>query len=229
MVGGFVRQLIELADRTGAEDVHEVGCGEGELAQRLAARGLRVRGTDASPEVIAEARRRAEAAGMEVAFRAAPVEELDPATDAAELVVCCEVLEHLHDPHAGLEVVARLANPWAIVSVPREPLWRVLGGVRNRIASGVSIGIQASLADLAAAVERELAAGYQRIKIKVKPGWDLDAVRTIRERFGSIPLMVDANAAYGAGDADHLARLEITEAAELARHADPGLQRDDER
>jgi len=90
----------------------------------------------------------------------------------------------------------------------REPLWRTLGGVRDRIASGVSVGIQPSLADLAANVERELAAGYRRIKIKVKPGWDLDPVRTIRERFGSIPLMVDANAAYTAGDAEHLARLD---------------------
>jgi O-succinylbenzoate synthase len=90
----------------------------------------------------------------------------------------------------------------------REPLWRVLGGVRERIASGVSIGIQRSLADLAASVERELAAGYRRIKIKVKPGWDIEPVRTIRERFGSIPLMVDANAAYVAGDAEHLARLD---------------------
>jgi O-succinylbenzoate synthase len=90
----------------------------------------------------------------------------------------------------------------------REPLWRTLGGVRDRIASGVSVGIQPSLADLAASVERELAAGYRRIKIKVKPGWDLDPVRTIRERFGSIPLMVDANAAYTAGDAEHLARLD---------------------
>jgi o-succinylbenzoate synthase len=90
----------------------------------------------------------------------------------------------------------------------REPLCRTLGGVRDRIASGVSVGIQPSLADLAANVERELAAGYRRIKIKVKPGWDLDPVRTIRERFGSIPLMVDANAAYTAGDAEHLARLD---------------------
>jgi len=90
----------------------------------------------------------------------------------------------------------------------REPLWRTLGGVRDRIASGVSVGIQPSLADLAANVERELAAGYRRIKIKVKPGWDLDPVRTIRERFGPIPLMVDANAAYTAGDAEHLARLD---------------------
>ena len=90
----------------------------------------------------------------------------------------------------------------------REPLSRVLGGVRARIASGVSIGIQPSLAELGASVERELAAGYQRIKIKVKPGWDLEPVRMIRERFGSVPLMVDANAAYGAADADHLARLD---------------------
>jgi ubiquinone/menaquinone biosynthesis C-methylase UbiE len=91
---------------------------------------MRVRGTDASPEVIAEARRRAEAAGIEAEFRAAPVEGLDPATDAAELVVCCEVLEHLPDPEAGLATVARLANPWAIVSVPREPLWRALNVAR---------------------------------------------------------------------------------------------------
>ncbi len=90
----------------------------------------------------------------------------------------------------------------------REPLWRVLGGIRDRIASGVSIGIQPSLADLAANVERELSAGYRRIKIKVKPGWDVEPVRMIRERFGSIPLMVDANAAYAAGDAEHLARLD---------------------
>ena len=90
----------------------------------------------------------------------------------------------------------------------RAPLSQVLGGARARIASGVSIGIQDSLDDLAALVERELAAGYRRIKIKIKPGWDLDAVATIRKRFGSIPLMVDANAAYRLADADHLARLD---------------------
>jgi O-succinylbenzoate synthase len=89
-----------------------------------------------------------------------------------------------------------------------EPLSRVLGGARDRIASGVSIGIQDSLGDLAAKVERDLAAGYRRIKIKIKPGWDLDAVETVRSRFGAIPLMVDANAAYTLADADHLARLD---------------------
>ena len=130
LVDGFIGRLLELVERTGATDVHEVGCGEGELARRLAGRGLRVRGTDVSPEVIEEARRRAEAAGVVVEFRAAPVEELDSARDAAKLVVCCEVMEHLSDPDAALAVVASLANPWAIVSVPREPLWRALNMAR---------------------------------------------------------------------------------------------------
>jgi O-succinylbenzoate synthase len=92
-----------------------------------------------------------------------------------------------------------------------EPLARVIGNggsARERIASGVSIGIQDSLDDLAAKVERELAAGYQRIKIKIKPGWDVAAVDMIRQRFGSIRLMVDANAAYTLADADHLAALD---------------------
>jgi 2-polyprenyl-3-methyl-5-hydroxy-6-metoxy-1,4-benzoquinol methylase len=107
-----------------------VGCGEGELARRLAAHGLRVRGTDAAPEVIQDARRRAEAAGVPVEFRAAPVEELEPGRDSAELIVCCEVLEHLPNADSGLAVVAQLADPWAIVSVPREPLWRSLNVAR---------------------------------------------------------------------------------------------------
>lgn len=89
-----------------------------------------------------------------------------------------------------------------------EPLSAVLGGLRERIASGVSIGIQDSLDQLAEKVHRELEAGYRRIKIKIKPGWDLAAVEMIRARFGSIPLMVDANAAYTLADADHLAKLD---------------------
>jgi O-succinylbenzoate synthase len=89
-----------------------------------------------------------------------------------------------------------------------EPLWRVLGGSRDRIASGVSIGIQDSLPDLVAKVAREIDAGYRRIKIKIKPGWDVDAVEAVRARFSDVPLMVDANAAYTSADADHLATLD---------------------
>jgi o-succinylbenzoate synthase len=98
---------------------------------------------------------------------------------------------------------------WDLFAKQRgEPLSRVLGGSRDRIASGVSIGIQDSLEELAEKVRHELAAGYRRIKIKIKPGWDLAAVELIRERFGAIPLMVDANAAYTPADADHLAKLD---------------------
>ncbi len=129
-MGGFIARLEDLVESTRARQAHEVGCGEGELAMRLARRGLRVRGTDVSTEVIDEARRRAEAAGLEIEFQAAPVQELRPDRDAAELIVCCEVLEHLDDPDAALTVIASLARPWAIVSVPREPLWRALNMAR---------------------------------------------------------------------------------------------------
>jgi O-succinylbenzoate synthase len=91
-----------------------------------------------------------------------------------------------------------------------EPLSATLGGTRDRIASGVSIGIQDSLDDLVRKVAHEREAGYQRIKIKIKPGWDVDAVAAVRKHFGAIPLMVDANAAYSVedGSADRLAELD---------------------
>lgn len=80
------------------------------------------------------------------------------------------------------------------------PLWKHLGGVRAEIASGVSIGIQDTPEALLEKIERELAAGYRRIKIKIKPGWDLQIVERVRERFPSISLMVDANSAYTLAD-----------------------------
>jgi 2-polyprenyl-3-methyl-5-hydroxy-6-metoxy-1,4-benzoquinol methylase len=130
LMAGFMAQLDELVERTGASEAHEVGCGEGELAIRLAHRGIRMRGTDAFPQVLEEARRRAVAAGVQIDFEATPVEELDPARHGAELIVCCEVLEHLTDPDRALDVLAALARPWLIASVPREPLWRALNLAR---------------------------------------------------------------------------------------------------
>jgi O-succinylbenzoate synthase len=88
------------------------------------------------------------------------------------------------------------------------PLSRLLGGSRREIESGVSIGIQDSLDQLVEKVALELEAGYRRVKIKIKPGWDVEAAARVRERFGDIKLMVDANAAYSRDDADHLARLD---------------------
>jgi o-succinylbenzoate synthase len=88
------------------------------------------------------------------------------------------------------------------------PLSKLIGGVREEIASGVSIGIKESLDELAAAVQKELAAGYQRIKIKIKPGKDLELVRRLRQDFPRIKLMVDANSAYTLNDWPLLKQLE---------------------
>jgi O-succinylbenzoate synthase len=90
----------------------------------------------------------------------------------------------------------------------RMPLWRALGGTRSQIESGVSIGIQDSVEQLLGKIETELSAGYRRIKVKVKPGWDLEVFRAVRERFGGIRLMADANAAYRLADAEHLRRFD---------------------
>jgi len=88
------------------------------------------------------------------------------------------------------------------------PLAKLLGGTRTEIPCGVSIGIQPTRAGLIAKVEEALAAGYQRIKIKIKPGLDVEPVRTLRERFPGIRLMVDANSAYRLEDAPLLKKLD---------------------
>ncbi len=135
LVNGFLRQFGAMVELSGATDVHEVGCGEGELSRLMAREGLRVRGSDAFDEVIAEARERAAAEGLEIEFETKPLQALDPARDSAELVVCCEVLEHLEDPEAALATLASLARPWLIASVPREPLWRGLNMARGKYLS----------------------------------------------------------------------------------------------
>ena len=88
------------------------------------------------------------------------------------------------------------------------PLWKLLGGTRQEIPTGVSLGIQPKIEQLIDRVEKELAAGYQRIKIKIKPGWDVKPSGAIRERFPQIRMMVDANSAYSLEDAPLLKELD---------------------
>ncbi|MBN8732560.1 MAG: o-succinylbenzoate synthase [Acidobacteria bacterium] len=89
------------------------------------------------------------------------------------------------------------------------PLWQHIGGgARREIPCGVSIGIQDSVAQLLDKIETELNAGYQRIKIKIKPGWDVDVIREVRKKFPSILLMGDANSAYTLADIDRLKALD---------------------
>jgi len=84
------------------------------------------------------------------------------------------------------------------------PLWKLLGGTQRQIACGVSIGIQDSHEQLLQKTETELAAGYQRIKVKVKPDWDVEVLEKIRARWPGILLSCDANSAYTLADTEHL-------------------------
>ena len=90
----------------------------------------------------------------------------------------------------------------------RVSLSRLLGGVRDVIPCGVSLGIQASIAELMTLIEQELAAGYQRIKLKCKPGWDLEVFEKVRNRWPAIMLSCDANSAYKLKDVDHLVQFD---------------------
>jgi o-succinylbenzoate synthase len=90
-----------------------------------------------------------------------------------------------------------------------RPLYQHIGGgARHEIPCGVSIGIQDSVPQLLGKIETELAAGYQRIKMKIKPGWDVEVVGEVRKRFPDILLMADANSAYTLADAPRLRRLD---------------------
>jgi len=105
---------------------------------------------------------------------------------------------------------ATLENAIWDLEAQREgiPLWQLLGGVRETIPCGVSLGIQGSIPELLDMVERELAAGYQRIKLKCKPGWDTEVLERVRTRWPEIMLSCDANSAYRLGDIEHLVSFE---------------------
>jgi O-succinylbenzoate synthase len=101
---------------------------------------------------------------------------------------------------------ATLENAIWDIEAQREgvSLSHLIGGVRDAISCGVSLGIQSSIPELLVTIERELAAGYQRIKLKCKPGWDVEVFERVRNRWPAITLSCDANSAYRLRDADHL-------------------------
>lgn len=132
LMRGFTRALEAFVDRAAPASIHEVGCGEGYWGLRWARRGVPYRGTDFSAGAIDYAR--ANARGRDVdpnVFSVRSVYDLSPEADGADLVVCCEVLEHLEDPQAALARLEAAAGRHLILSVPREPLWRVLNVLRG--------------------------------------------------------------------------------------------------
>ena len=130
---GFTGALDGLVSQAGARSIHEVGCGEGYWVLRWSDQGIDARGSDFSEEAIRLARLNAAERGVDAArFAVRSVYELDPARDGAELVVCCEVLEHLERPEDALRALQRVARGHLILSVPREPVWRLLNLARGK-------------------------------------------------------------------------------------------------
>jgi ubiquinone/menaquinone biosynthesis C-methylase UbiE len=127
LMRGFTGAVTDLYLRTGARSVLEVGCGEGHLADHLI-RAAR----PASFEACDVELRPAPGLDPQIAMREASIYALPHPTASVDLVICCEVLEHLADPAAGLAELARVSARHVLLSTPWEPMWRVLNLARGR-------------------------------------------------------------------------------------------------
>ncbi len=133
LISGFDRSLLTLVATLAPASIHEVGCGEGRLA-RMLYRVYRVplRASDFAFEVTESNLRRGDDG---ITYLQRSIYDLLPEEDHAELVICCEVLEHLEQPRQALRKLRDLAAPNYILSVPREPLWRAMNLARLRFIS----------------------------------------------------------------------------------------------
>lgn len=131
LVRRFLSSFDELVRVSGATAAFEVGCGEGYLSMRMLRSGLRVRGIDREADSVERAQRIFAENELEPAFSVGDLYQLAP-QNASELVVCCEVLEHVPAPEHALERLITVAKPWLLLSVPREPLWRCLNIARGK-------------------------------------------------------------------------------------------------
>ena len=136
--------------------------------------------------------------------------ELAPALISRDIASGREVPAMLQRVRGHRMAKAALENAvWdAEAQIRNVPLWRLLGGVRAEIACGVSIGIQNSVEQLLEKIALELDTGYQRIKLKCKPGWDLRIFESVRQRWPEILLSCDANSAYTLDDIEHLKQFD---------------------
>ena len=117
------------------------------------------------------------------------------------------VLRPVHGHHMAKATI-EMAVLDAELRTRGESFGHYFGAVRQAVDCGVSVGIHASIPELLETVGAYVEQGYRRIKLKIKPGWDVEPVRAVRERFGDIPLQVDANTAYSLSHAKHLADLD---------------------
>lgn len=133
LMRGFDGSLGRFVSKCDPSTIHEVGCGEGYWTLSWNAQGIQARGTDFSSQVIALARNNAAAHGASAdLFDVRSVYDVRPPNDSADLVVCCEVLEHLEAPEEALAALQKIVTHHLIISVPREPLWRLMNLARGK-------------------------------------------------------------------------------------------------
>ena len=118
-----------------------------------------------------------------------------------------DVLRPIHGHHMAKAAI-EMALLDAELKARNESFGHFFGAVRAEVDCGVSVGIHPSVPELLDTVGDYVDKGYRRIKLKIKPGWDVQPVRAVRERFGGVPLQVDANTAYKLSDAAQLAKLD---------------------
>lgn len=136
MMNGFERALSGLIAQARPASIHEIGCGEGYWVLRWNEQGIAARGCDFSAAVIDIARENSQSRGLPpTLFRPRSIYDLCAGDDSADLVVCCEVLEHLENPEAGLKALQGVVERYLIISVPREPLWCALNLARGKYLS----------------------------------------------------------------------------------------------
>lgn len=129
----FESSLIDLVAKAAPQTIYEIGCGEGYWVLRWQKLGFEAKGCDFSSKVIEIARENAKNQKLPVSlFKTRSIYDLAQDIDSADLIVCCEVLEHLERPEEGLRALQRVVGQYLILSVPREPIWRVLNLVRGK-------------------------------------------------------------------------------------------------
>lgn len=121
LINNYMKNLDDLVHIISPQSIHEVGCGEGHVISRYSKRGISLSGSDFSQMIIEKAK--SLYSDAEIEFTARSIYEVTE-LESAELVLCCEVLEHLENPDYALEKIRFIANPFAIFAVPHEPFWR---------------------------------------------------------------------------------------------------------
>lgn len=131
-VNRFDRALSDFIEKSAPNTIHEIGCGEGFWVLKWNKKGINAFGSDASSKIIRLAKNNAIEEGFSPEIFSVRDIYILSERDEADLIVCCEVLEHLQNPALGLQSLQRITKGHIILSVPREPIWRILNIMRGK-------------------------------------------------------------------------------------------------